>query len=210
MKNLWKLGLIILTVYIMSGCAHKTATEIVVIAPQALEKLEQKAGGDKLHEVTVKQVVIDYINNGEMTPVVILANKENDRLILPIWVGVPEGISINMALSKHIPTRPGTHDLFTSVLGQFQMKLVKVVVTDMQEKTYFAMMTMEAHGKMKEIDARPSDAIAMALRAAAPIFVSEKVIHKSGWLEVPQQEDKQKETKKEDKSPLGRDKNNSI
>ena len=103
-----------------------------------------------------------------------------------------------MVLKKGVPPRPGTHDLFASVLGKFHTKLIKVVVTDLRGDTYIAAMTMESRGEVKEIDARPSDAIALALRCAAPIFVSEEVIRKGGWMKVPQRNEKQSEAKKED------------
>ena len=88
--------------------------------------------------------------------------------------------------------RPGTHDLFASVLGKFRMNMVRVMVSDLRESTYFAIITMESNGVMKEIDSRPSDAIAMALRFATPIFVSEEVIRKSGWIEALQEGEKDK------------------
>jgi bifunctional DNase/RNase len=133
------------------------------------------------------------------TPVIILVNKENDRQLLPIGVGMSEGISISMALKKRkISGRPRTHDLFANVLGQFHMKLVKVVITDLREDTYIAMMLVECHGEAKEIDARPSDAIALALRCVAPVFVSEEVIRKGGWMKTPQQDEKKSGLEKED------------
>ena len=192
MRYLWKLILValsILIVFIATGCAHKAVTENVVGAPSITALPEE----GKLHEVVVKQVVADYVSGRVAIPVIVLANKENDRQILPISVGISEGRSINMALKRLISERPGTHDLFAGVLGQFQMKLVKVVITDLQGNTYIAAITMEAHGETKEIDARPSDAMALALRCVAPIFVSEEVIRKGGWIEVPQQDENQDE-----------------
>lgn len=198
MRYLWKLRLValsVLIVSIMTGCAHRAVTENVIGAPSSTDL----PGEGKLYEVVVKRVVVDYVSGRNATPVIVLANKENDRQILPIWVGISEGRSINMALSKHISERPGTHDLFAGVLGQFQMNLVKVVVSDLRENTYIATITMEAHGETKEIDARPSDAMALALRCVAPIFVSEEVIRKGGWIEVPQQDEKQDNKRSEQK-----------
>ena len=181
MRILWRSGFIILVVLIMAGCAHKVTVEHGVETPS--DEAETPAT-DKLHEMIVKRVVMSYIGAGEMTPVVILTNKENDNQNLLIWVGLSEGRSIDGALNKSPAERPGTHDLFSSVLGQFQMKLVRVVVTDLHESTYFAVITMELKGEVKEIDARPSDAIALALRSEAPIFVSDAVIRKSGWTKT--------------------------
>lgn len=172
-----------LVILVAAGCAHRTAVEHEAETPS--DKAETPAT-DKLHELIVKRVVMSYMGAGEMTPVVILTNKENGKQSLLIWVGLSEGRSIDMALNKSPAERPGTHDLFSSVLGQFQMKLVRVVVTDLRESTYFAVITMESNGEVKEIDARPSDAIALALRSEAPIFVSDEVIRKSGWTRTRQ------------------------
>ena len=180
----------ILVIIVATGCAHRTTTEHTAAVPSDPAPTE----GGKLYEVIVKQVVMDHISRGNATPVIVLANKGNDREVLPIWVGMSEGVSIDMALRNHVPVRPGTHDLFASVLGQFHAKLVRVVVIDLRRDTYIATMTMESHGETKEIDARPSDAIALALRFVAPIFVSEEVIHKSGWVELPQQNKKKKQS----------------
>ncbi len=183
MRILWRSGLIILVILIATGCAHRMAIEHGVETPTT----------DKLHELIVKRVVMSYIGAGEMTPVVILTNKENDKQSLLIWVGLSEGRSIDMALNKNPSERPGTHDLFSSVLGRFQMKLVRVVVADLRESTYFAVITMESNGEVKEIDARPSDAIALALRSDAPIFVSDEVIRKSGWTKTRQRGRRQRD-----------------
>lgn len=191
--NLWRFGLIILITLVAMGCAHKKPPEPAPVTPVAPPEEV------KLYEVTVRQVVMDDIGRRISAPLIILANKGDANQILPIRVGMSEGLSINMALEKRVPERPGTHDLFASVLGQFDMKLVKVVITDLREDTYIATMRMESHGETNEIDARPSDAIAIALRSVAPIFVSEEVIRKGGWMKAPQQEEKpEKAEKKED------------
>ena len=186
MRYLWKSGPIILVILIVAGCANKTVEEHVINAPTAM---------GELHEVMVKQVVMGYVDGGGVTPVVVLTNKENDDQNLLIWVGMSEGRSIDMALNQQKPERPGTHDLFASVLGQFQMNMIRVVVTDLRAGTYFAVITMEVKGEVKEIDARPSDAIALALRSAAPIFVSEEVIRKGGWTKTRQPDRRQKDEK---------------
>ena len=188
MKHLWKSVLIFLILLTTTaGCAHRMGKEALVTS----------SGKDRIYEVIVSQVVMDYVDGEGIIPVIILANKENGEEILPIWVDMPEGMSINMALNKRIGPRPGTHDLFASVLGQFDMKLVKVVITDLRKQTYIASMTVKSRGETKEIDARPSDAIALALRSVAPVFVSEKVIHKSGWSKVQKRSEKRKKVKRE-------------
>ena len=182
---------------IAAGCAQRVNVE----APSSEAVMPAM---NELHEVIIKQVVMGYVDGGGMAPVVILANKENNEQFIPIWVGLAEGKSIDMALNKHISERPGTHDLFASVLGKFRMNMVRVVVSDLRESTYFAVITMESNGVMKEIDSRPSDAIAMALRFSTPIFVSEEVIQKSGWIETLQkgEEDKESSDEEEDSGNL--------
>jgi bifunctional DNase/RNase len=194
MRSLWKLGLIILIAFVATGCVRKMITEQVAGAPSD----STPSGDGELYEVTVKRVVMGYVSGGSITSVIVLANKENKRQVLPILVGISEGTSIDRALNKVVSERPGTHDLFASVLGQFHTKLVKVVVTDLREDTYIATMTMQSYDEMREIDARPSDAIALALRCAAPVFVSERVIRKGGWMKVPQQDEKQSKEEKKD------------
>jgi len=177
MKNPCKTGLIILIIFITMGCASKKMPEPA--APVAPPE------EGKMYEVMVKQVVLNHIAGKVAASTIILVNKENDKQVLPIMVGISEGRSINMALQKEVPVRPGTHDLFASVMGQFDIKLIKVVITDLREDTYIATMKVEFHDGMEDIDARPSDAIAIALRSIAPIFVSEEVIRKGGWLNAP-------------------------
>jgi bifunctional DNase/RNase len=196
MKRVFAILIIIFSSVLIS-CAHQQMNENVI----PLDSPEEA----KFYQVVVKHVMIDQSNKDIKVPVIILANKENDNQFLPIWVGISEGLSIDMTLKKQSPPRPGTHDLFTNVLGQFNMKLTKVIITEMQGDTYLASITVKSRDETRDIDARPSDAIAIALRTDAPIFVSEKVISKHGWAEV-QQNDKDKEIKnvkpetKDDKS----------
>jgi bifunctional DNase/RNase len=109
-------------------------------------------------------------------PVVLLQNKADDKQIMPIYIGFFEAIAIIQQLEgKQLP-RPMTHDLTLNILKEFDMKIVKVVVTDLRQDTFYAKITVESDGKIKEIDARPSDSIALALRAEAPIFVAKSVL----------------------------------
>jgi len=194
MRNLCRSGLIFLIILVAAGCAQRVNVE----APSSEAVMPSMDG---LHEVIIKQVVMGYMDGGGMAPVVILENKENNEQIIPIWVGMSEGRAIDMALSKQIPPRPGTHDLFASVLGKFRLNMVRVVVSDLRDNTYFAIITMESNGVMKEIDSRPSDAMALAVRFATPIFVSEEVIRKSGWIKpLKQWEKKDKESSDDEKS----------
>jgi len=190
------LVLIVLMVFAAMGCAHN-------VAPLSPAQAED----EKLYEVTVSQVVMDHSNPGMGTPVIILVNKENDEELLPIVVGISEGMSINMVLSKSVPARPWTHDLFADVLGQFHIKLVRVVITDLRENTYIAVMTVELDGEEKDIDARPSDVIALALRRVAPIFVSGRVVRKGGWIKALKQSKKQQKKPRREREKAEEEKN---
>jgi RNA polymerase sigma factor (sigma-70 family) len=131
-----------------------------------------------IQEVEIKMVKMAEDQNA---PVVILQNKADEKQLLPIWIGMFEALAIITKLENQ-PTlaRPMTHDLMANMLKEFGMKVVRVVVTDLRESTYYARITIQTDGKLKEIDARPSDSIALALRTGAPIFVAKSVLSESG------------------------------
>ena len=106
---------------------------------------------------------------------VMLLKEDDGERRLPVWIGPPEALSIAMALEKVTFKRPMTHDLLFSILGSLDVEIDWVKITDFQEGTYFATMKLNVSGDTVQIDARPSDAIAMATRANSPIFVEEKV-----------------------------------
>ena len=197
------LVLIVLMLLAAVGCAHNMSVEDstgALLNPALV-------GDEELYEVTVSQVVMDHSDLRRVTPVIVLVNKDNDEELLPILVGFSEGLSINMVLSKSVPERPWTHDLFSDVLGQFHIELVKVVITDLRRNTYIATMTVELNGEEKQIDARPSDAIALALRCVAPIFISGKVVRKGGWTKPLKQGEKQQEKPRRRREEMKEEKN---
>jgi uncharacterized protein len=98
---------------------------------------------------------------------------------LPIWIGHPEAAAILMKLQGAATPRPMTHDLFTDILSQLEARVVKIAVTELRENTFYAQITVAVDGTEIEIDSRPSDAIALAVRAEAPIFAAEAVIEES-------------------------------
>lgn len=108
------------------------------------------------------------------TPVVVLADSR--RRLLPVFIGIAEAASIQMALSKIKPERPGTHDLMVNIFSESSVKVEKVVVIDIQDGIYIGRLHIKVNGTEKVIDARPSDCIAIALRVNAPIFVREDVM----------------------------------
>ena len=112
-------------------------------------------------------------NRGEQ--VIILKEKGGNR-ILPIVIGIMEVTAIKMKISGIMPPRPMTHDLFYRTIKQLGAKLDKIVITKLEQNTFFAKLVFEIDSKFEEVDARPSDSIALALRAEAPIFVEEEVL----------------------------------
>ena len=123
-------------------------------------------------EMKVSGVILD---SASRHPIVMLRDKEERRALL-IWIGEPEANAILMALEGIKPPRPMTHDLTTLLLEKLGARLVHAVITDMREQTFFAELELEAGGKTLTLDARPSDAIALALRSQAPILVSPDVM----------------------------------
>lgn len=120
-------------------------------------------------------------------PMVILADHENRRF-LPIWIGPWEAYSIAAKLQGTRQPRPLTHDLLTEFLSRLGVTLERVVVSEFRDSTYFAIMMLREDGRVREIDARPSDAIALALRTGADLFVAEQVLEQAA-LEQPGPED---------------------
>ncbi len=109
------------------------------------------------------------------TQIVILQDEINAD-VLPIWVGTGEGTSIRLALEEVIPPRPMSHDLIANLSNHLGLKITQVVVTDVQNNTYYATVHVSLNGLERTVDARPSDAIALALRAKCPIYVTQEVL----------------------------------
>ncbi len=120
--------------------------------------------------VKVRGVALDQ----QMNPVVLLVDQA-ETMALPIWIGQAEATAIAMELQGVKPPRPMTHDLLRAVLGHFAIGVTRVVVNDVKDSTYFAEIHLTKNGTQVAVDSRPSDAIALALRAEVPIFVTDKV-----------------------------------
>lgn len=127
-------------------------------------------------EVKVMAVVMD---SAAMSPTVILYD-ESGKIMLPIWIGTSEAYAIQLELSGEKPPRPLTNDLLKTVMDKLGAKLDKTVVTMVQDQTYYAKLYLQSPDGEIEIDARPSDAIALAMRSKAPIFVNKDVLTKHG------------------------------
>ncbi len=120
--------------------------------------------------------------------VVTLEEMEGQRLI-PIWIGVNEGNAIGLKLQGEELPRPMTHDLMTTMLSSLGATAERVVVTDLKDGTYYALIILSAGSRRYEIDARPSDAMALAVRTSAPIFIDERVLKKCPLIMKPISED---------------------
>jgi len=125
-------------------------------------------------EVKVANVAIDV--NSKM-PVVILKEKKGGKK-LPIWIGLFEAQAIALALQDLKPPRPLTHDLTKSLIEKLEGKVEKVIISDLKNNTFYARIVMRKNGEDIDIDSRPSDAIALALRFKVPIYINETVLDK--------------------------------
>ncbi len=137
-----------------------------------------------MQEMVIYGVSFDMVGK---QPIVLLKTVEGNRF-LPIWIGHPEAASILMKLQGASTPRPMTHDLLCDVLGELEVRCTQVAVTELRENTFFASITLSVNGRELEIDSRPSDAIALAVRSGAPIFAAEEVIAESA-IEFEQNEE---------------------
>jgi len=128
-----------------------------------------------MQEMVIYGVSFDLVGK---QPIVLLKTADGNKF-LPIWIGHPEAAAILMKLQDQSPQRPMTHDLFTDVLAQLEATVLRITVTELKESTFYATITLQQNGTELEIDSRPSDAIALAVRAGAPIFADETVIEES-------------------------------
>jgi bifunctional DNase/RNase len=125
-----------------------------------------------LVEMTIKGLMVDPITN---MPIIILRDKDGQK-VLPIWVGVFEANAIALQIENISTPRPMTHDLLRNVIQDLNGEVQRVVVCDLRDNTFYALIYVVRPGGTVAIDARPSDAIALALRVRAPIFVEDSVI----------------------------------
>jgi uncharacterized protein len=123
-------------------------------------------------EMTIKGLMVDPITN---MPIIILKDDDGQR-VLPIWVGIFEANAIALQMENISTPRPMTHDLLRNVIEDLSGTVTKIVVSDLRDNTFYALIYVETPSDTVAIDARPSDAIALALRAQAPIYVEETVI----------------------------------
>jgi uncharacterized protein len=126
-------------------------------------------------EMNIYGVSFDLVGK---QPIVLLKTAEGNKF-LPIWIGHPEAAAILMKLQNASAPRPLTHDLLVNILGELEVEVVRVTVTELRDNTFHASITVAQNGNELEIDSRSSDAIAVAVRAHAPIFAADAVIEES-------------------------------
>ena len=137
-----------------------------------------------LREMTVSGLTIDPFTN---SPIMILKDVDSDKAV-PIWIGLLEATAIASELENIKFSRPMTHDLLKIIMETMAIKVTRVEVCDLRDNTYFALIHLNREGQEEIIDARPSDAIALALRVKAPIFVAEVVIQKARRVDLSAKE----------------------
>jgi uncharacterized protein len=123
-------------------------------------------------EMTIKGLMVDPITN---MPIIILKDRDGQK-VLPIWVGIFEANAIALQMENIATPRPMTHDLIRNIIQDLSGAVTKVVVSDLRDNTFYALIYVETASDTVAIDARPSDAIALALRTQAPIYVEDSVI----------------------------------
>src|ERR671932_1929721 len=128
-----------------------------------------------MQEMVIYGVRFDMVGK---QPIVLLKTADGNKF-LPIWIGHPEAAAILMKLQGATTPRPMTHDLVTDMLSQLDAHVVRICVTELRDNTFYASITLQQDGSEIEVDSRPSDAIALAVRAEAPIFAADRVIEES-------------------------------
>lgn len=138
-----------------------------------------------LIRMTVRGIALDPITN---MPIIILKDVE-ERKALPIWVGIFEANAIALELEKVSTPRPMTHDLMRSILEGLEVSVRQIIINDLKDNTFFAVIELNRNGAVVNIDSRPSDAIALALRVNAPIFVTEQVVAQAKSVEIAEEKE---------------------
>ena len=155
------------------------------------------------------EVAFISIDASSGAPILFLRETEGDpKLVLPIWIGQGEALSIQFQLKGEQPLRPMTHDLMKNIIETLDARVEAVYVHTMKDSTYFGQINMVANGETLEIDARPSDSSALALRLEVPIYVAESIVQEIGFPETELREAEQQQSRDEladlDDETLGR------
>jgi len=126
----------------------------------------------QLVPMSIKGLMLDPVSN---SPIVVLKDQE-EKFFLPIWVGIFEANAIALQLENVTTPRPMTHDLLRNMIAELDARVIRIVINDLRDSTFFAQIKLITGERTLELDARPSDAIALALRTEAPIFVAQEVL----------------------------------
>lgn len=145
----------------------------------------------ELVPMSIKGLMLDPVSN---SPIVVLKD-DDEKFFLPIWVGIFEANAIALQLENVTTPRPMTHDLLRNMIAELDGRVTRVVINDLRDSTFFAQIRVMTGQRTLELDARPSDAIALALRTEAPIFVSQAVLDQAQTIS-PDTEDGDDKVKK--------------
>lgn len=145
----------------------------------------------QLVPMSIKGLMLDPVSN---SPIVVLKD-DDEKFFLPIWVGIFEANAIALQLENVTTPRPMTHDLLRNMITELDAHVTRVVINDLRDSTFFAQIRLNVGTKTLEVDARPSDAIALALRTEAPIFVAQSVLDQAQTIS-PEGEDQDEKMKK--------------
>ena len=149
-----------------------------------MDAAKQQDASSELVALTVKQVLDD----GNTDTRIVVLKSEDAGVTLPIWVGSAEGTAIRLAMDHVVTPRPMSHDLIRSFADHLGVRIERVVITDVKSSTYYASIAFASKGLHRTLDARPSDAIALALRAGCPIYATQDVlnrrtaVHLDAWI----------------------------
>ncbi len=146
----------------------------------------------QLVSMSIKGLMLDPVSN---SPIVVLKD-DQEKYFLPIWVGIFEANAIALQLENITTPRPMTHDLLRNMISQLNAQVIRVVINDLRDSTFFAQIRIIRDGKTLELDARPSDAIALALRTEAPIFVEQSVLDQAQTISPDSGEEQDEKLKK--------------
>jgi len=149
----------------------------------------------ELVAMSIKGLMLDPVSN---SPIVVLKDDE-EKFFLPIWVGIFEANAIALQLENITTPRPMTHDLLRNLISELDARVIRIVINDLRDSTFFAQISLavsqDGGDRRLEVDARPSDAIALALRTEAPIFVAQSVLDQAQTI-TPDGEDQDEKVKK--------------
>jgi len=145
----------------------------------------------QLVPMSIKGLMLDPVSN---SPIVVLKD-DAEKFFLPIWVGIFEANAIALQLENVSTPRPMTHDLLRNMIAELDARVTRVVINDLRDSTFFAQIRVITGERTLELDARPSDAIALALRADAPIYVAQSVLEQAQTIS-PDSEDQDEKVKK--------------